>query len=189
MANYNSLKTAIKSAVDWNNNNNEISGNDVLSVLLTIVNSLGNGYQFIGVATPTTNPGSPDQKVFYIANGKGTYTNFGGVKVTEDEVVILTWDSSWHKVPTGIASQAKPSELDKKTMVSITYAELVALRDSSSLIAGTQYRITDYACTTTQANTKSAGHPFDIIVTADNENTLNERARAICREGDTYFES
>ena len=187
MANYNSLKTAIKSAVDWNNNNNEISGNDVLSVLLAMVNSLGSDYQFVGVATPTINPGSPDQKVFYIANGKGTYTNFGGVKVTEDEVVILCWDSSWHKVPTGIASQAKLSELDKKTMVSITYAELVALRGSSSLVAGMQYRITDYACTTTQENTKSAGHPFDIVVTADSENKLNEEARAIQHEGDAYF--
>ena len=69
----------------------------------------------------------------------------------------------------------------------ITYAELVALRGSSSLVAGMQYRITDYACTTTQENTQSAGHPFDIIVTADSENTLNEEARAIQHEGDTYF--
>ena len=69
----------------------------------------------------------------------------------------------------------------------ITYAELVALRNSASLVAGMQYRITDYACTTTQENTKSAGHRFDIIVTADSENTLNEEARAIQHEGDTYF--
>ena len=69
----------------------------------------------------------------------------------------------------------------------ITYAELVALRNSSSLVAGMQYRITDYACTTTQENTQSAGHPFDIIVTADSENTLNEEARAIQHQGDTYF--
>ena len=69
----------------------------------------------------------------------------------------------------------------------ITYAELVALRDSSSLVPGMQYRITDYACTTTQENTQSAGHPFDIIVIADSENTLNEEARAIQHEGDTYF--
>ena len=68
---------------------------------------------------------------------------------------------------------------------SITYAELVALRGSSSLVAGMQYRITDYACTTTQASTQSAGHPFDIIVTADSANTLNEEARAIQHEGDT----
>ena len=70
---------------------------------------------------------------------------------------------------------------------SVTYAELVALRGSSSLVAGMQYRITDYACTTTQASTQSAGHPFDIIVTADSENTLNEEARAIQHDGDTYF--
>ena len=72
-------------------------------------------------------------------------------------------------------------------MQNITYAELVALRDSASLVAGMKYRITNYACTTTQENTQSAGHPFDIIVTADSKNTLNEVARAIQHEGDTYF--
>ena len=65
------------------------------------------GYLFKDVATPTTDPGIPKAKVFYIANGKGTYTNFGGINVTEDEVVVLYWDSSWHKVSTGIASQWK----------------------------------------------------------------------------------
>ena len=70
---------------------------------------------------------------------------------------------------------------------SITYAELVALRDSSSLIVGMQYRITDYTCTTTTAGTKSAGHVFDIIVTTDSESVLNENARAIQHDGDEYF--
>lgn len=70
----------------------------------------------------------------------------------------------------------------------ITYSDLVSLRDSNRLIPGMQYRITDYACTTTQENTQSAGHPFDIIVIADSENTLNEEARAVQHEGDTYFE-
>ena len=69
----------------------------------------------------------------------------------------------------------------------ITYAELVALRDSSSLVAGMQYRITDYICTTTTEGTKSAGHVFDIIVTADSESVLNEDARAIQHDGDEYF--
>ena len=71
------------------------------------------GYLFKGVATPDTNPGVVKQKVFYIANGKGTYTNFGGVEVTEDDVVVLYWDSSWHKVSTGIASQEKLTELEE----------------------------------------------------------------------------
>lgn len=62
---------------------------------------------------------------------------------------------------------------------SITYAELVALRNSSSLIAGMQYRITDYDFTTTEEDTDSAHMLFDIIVTADSESVLNENARAI----------
>ena len=72
-------------------------------------------------------------------------------------------------------------------MVSVTYEELVALRDNGELVAGMQYRITDHVTTTAQENTRSAGHQFDVIVTADNENTLNEVARACLHDGDTYF--
>ena len=72
---------------------------------------IGEGYTFIGVATPKTNPGTPDQKVFYIANGKGTYTNFGGLNVDEDEVVFLTYDETWKKLATGIASNDKLIEI------------------------------------------------------------------------------
>ena len=61
----------------------------------------------------------------------------------------------------------------------ITYAELVALRNSSSLVAGMQYRITDYDFTTTEKDTDSAHQLFDIIVTADSESVLNEIARAV----------
>ena len=60
-------------------------------------------------------------------------------------------------------------------------------RDAGELIPGAQYRITDYTCTTVQANTQSAGHQFDVIVTADDVNKLNENARACLHEGDTYF--
>lgn len=69
----------------------------------------------------------------------------------------------------------------------ILWADLVALRDAGELIPGQQYRITDYMTTTTQANTQSAGHQFDIIVTADDVDKLNENARACLHEGDTYF--
>ena len=72
-------------------------------------------------------------------------------------------------------------------MVELTYSELKTLRDSSCLIPGQQYRITDYITTTTQENTISAGNQFDIIVTADSESTLNEISRACLHDGDTYF--
>ena len=113
MSNYNNLKTAIDANIKQNGNQ-EITGPILNSVLNQMVNILGTGYQFAGVATldPATDPGTPDAKVFYIANGKGTYTNFGSLEVTEDEVVVLYWDSAWHKVSTGIASQAKLSELN-----------------------------------------------------------------------------
>ena len=72
-------------------------------------------------------------------------------------------------------------------MTSVTYSQLVELRDSSTLIPGMYYRVTDYVTTTTQANTQSAGHAFDVIVVADSEDVLNENARAIQHSGDTYF--
>lgn len=113
MSNYNSLKTTIDANIKQNGRQ-EITGQILNSVLNQMVTTLGAGYQFAGVATldPATDPGTPDAKVFYIANGKGTYTNFGGVEVTEDDVVVLYWDSSWHKVSTGIASNEKLSELE-----------------------------------------------------------------------------
>ena len=84
--------------------------------------------------------------------------------------------------------------LDKKidtstvsAMVSITYAEMKELRDQSKLKAGQLYRITDYVTTTTQENTQSAGHVFDVIVLATDADTLNENAKVIKHEGDTYF--
>ena len=113
MSNYNSLKATIDANIKQNGNQ-EITGQILNSVLNAMVTTLGTGYQFAGVATIATNPGTPDAKVFYIANGKGTYEKFGGLEVTEDDVVVLYWDSAWHKVATGIASQEKLSELESK---------------------------------------------------------------------------
>ena len=112
MANYQLLKADIDKKV-YQNGEQEITGANLNAVLNAMVTTLGAGYQFAGVATIDTNPGAPDAKVFYIANGKGTYEKFGGINVTEDEVVVLYWDSSWHKVLTGIASQEKLSELER----------------------------------------------------------------------------
>ena len=95
-----------------------------------------------------------------------------------------SYDEYFVKLDKGFLPEGAMSQ---RSMVSITYAELVTLRDNGELIAGMQYRITDYVTTTTQENTRSAGHQFDVIVTADNENTLNEVARTCLHEGDTYF--
>ena len=79
MSNYNNLKFAINNNIKTNGNE-EITGTVLNSVLINMVSSLGAGYQFMGVATPSTNPGVPDQKVFYLAYTSGTYMNFSGIE-------------------------------------------------------------------------------------------------------------
>lgn len=74
-----------------------------------------------------------------------------------------------------------------ENLVNITYSELKSLRDSSKLIPGRWYRITDYECTTSASGTRSAGHQFDIVVLALSNNSLSEEVRAIQHEEDTYF--
>ena len=91
------------------------------------------GYLFMGVATKDTSPNTPNTKVFYIADGKGVYTNFDGISVTEDEVVILYYDTAWHKEVTGIASNDKLTELqsglaEKQNIIT----DLESIRDGAN---------------------------------------------------------
>lgn len=74
-------------------------------------------------------------------------------------------------------------------MVNVTYDELVALRDSSQLVPGQKYRMTDYETMTSTAGTQSAGHPFDLILTALDMNVLDEKCSAIhsARDTEGYF--
>lgn len=74
-------------------------------------------------------------------------------------------------------------------LIATTWAELKDLRDSSGLVPGRWYRITDYECTTVQPGSRSAGHPFDILVLATSASQLSELARAIRHEGDEYFKN
>lgn len=78
---------------------------------------------------------------------------------------------------------------NNSTLKSVTYSELVTLRDENKLIPGSKYRITDYVTTTISENTKSANHQFDIIVTALTNNTLSENSKVCLHTGDTYFEN
>lgn len=59
------------------------------------INKLKNaGYLYAGIATPSTNPGTPDGPVFYIAPQAGAYSNFGNTEI--DSTGIFTWDgTSW----------------------------------------------------------------------------------------------
>lgn len=68
------------------------------------------------------------------------------------------------------------------SLTKVTWQELKDLRDNNRLIAGSLYRITDYNCTTTQENTQSAGHQFDIVLLALSENKLAEEGWAMMHD-------
>ncbi len=116
MSNYNVLKAAIQDAVK-ENGNNEITGALLQQTLLAMVNSLGDNYQLRGVAVRTTNPGVPDQKVFYFATEVGDYPNFvsgggtGSLSVAEGEVAIFKFNgTSWSKEVSGFASSKQKAD-------------------------------------------------------------------------------
>lgn len=94
MANYNSLKSAIQEVIRTNGEN-EITGALLQQTLISIINSLGAGYQFIDVATPQTNPGTPDYNVVYIAFKTGIYSNFGGTELRPGEIGIFAYNGVW----------------------------------------------------------------------------------------------
>ena len=94
MANYATLKSAIQQVVKTNGNE-EITGALLQQSLVAMINSLGGYYQFAGIATPSTNPGTPDQNVFYIG-GPGTYTNFNGSVVPDGYIGVFKYNGSWN---------------------------------------------------------------------------------------------
>ena len=112
MANYANLKSAIQQVVKTNGNN-EITGSLLQQSLLAMIDSLGGNYSYSGIATPTTNPGTPDQNVFYIAAEPGAYSNFGGASLSVGEVAILKYNGSWHKDTTKIASLSGVAQLEQ----------------------------------------------------------------------------
>lgn len=118
MGNYEQLKQAVADVVK-SNGNQEITGDILQNTLLTIISMVGSGATFAGIATPTTNPMTPDQNVFYIASEDGIYSNFGNV-VLENEVAIFTnRNGIWQKGKTGIATYKQVSELEYKSIPSI----------------------------------------------------------------------
>ena len=81
------------------------------------------------------------------------------------------------------AGSAKPTN----NLIPITYSELVTLRNSSKLYPGATYRITDYKCSSSDADTAVASNKFDILVKAIDTNKLSEHCGALRNASDTYF--
>lgn len=86
--NYEQLKAAI-AAVIKTNGNNEITGALMQQVLQSIVSQIGQNGTFAGIATPATNPGTPDQNVFYLASESGVYPNFAGYTLEAGHIAVF----------------------------------------------------------------------------------------------------
>ena len=76
------------------------------------------------------------------------------------------------------------------SIINTSYNNLKTLRNNSQLVPGQQYRIIDYVASTIQENTQAISYNrFDIIVTADATNVLNERAKASPSDGSVYYDN
>lgn len=71
---------------------------EVLDGVKSDVTKLKEGAVYGGIARTITNPGTPEVKVFYLPIEVGTYTNFGGIEITESDVAFLYWNGTeWVK--------------------------------------------------------------------------------------------
>ena len=113
MGNYEQLKQAVADVIK-SNGNQEITGAILQNALLTIISTVGDGATFAGIATPKTNPGTPDQNIFYLAAQPGIYSNFGGVELTNQVILFANKNGNWVKQNTGIAIFAKVIEVEAK---------------------------------------------------------------------------
>ena len=100
---YDQIKESIK-AVIKENGNYEITGNVLQAVLLSMVDTLGPEYQFLGIATKSTVPVVVEGNSFYITTEVGTYTNFknsGNTAITINKLGILTSTNgtAWNFTP------------------------------------------------------------------------------------------
>jgi len=114
MANYDTLKATIDAYIRANGVK-AITGPVLNGILNAMVDSLGTGFQFMGEATPSTDPGRPDQNVAYIAATAGTYEDFANLTLPSGKVGLFTWDGSWHltvlDIPTEEAVPTKTSDI------------------------------------------------------------------------------
>ena len=101
MGNYQNLKSSIAQVIR-NNGNNEITGDTLGNILALMVDCLGNGATFKGLAALNLNPGNPDSKVFYIATIAGTYRYFDNLQVTDEVAIFINDSGSWESLETGI---------------------------------------------------------------------------------------
>lgn len=114
MGNYEQLKQAVSDVVKTNGNQ-EITGEIMQNTLLSIISTVGSNATFAGIAAPTTNPGTPDQNVFYIASEPGIYANFGNVKLIDQVLIFSNNNGTWYKSEVNIPNDYSLNRFEVNT--------------------------------------------------------------------------
>lgn len=121
-----------------------------------IFNSISNNATFAGIATPATNPGTPDGPIFYFAGEVGTYSNFDGVVLNNPGLIVLhNLTGTWNSIKVYECLQefgdSTSSPMSQKATTDAIQAEteraMAAEHANATSIIGTS-RIADEAVTT-----------------------------------------
>lgn len=122
MGNFEELKQAVSNVIKTNGNQ-EITGAILQNALLTIISTIGNNVTFAGIATPETNPGTPDRNVFYIASTDGLYSNFNGITLKGEVAILSNKNGNWDKYNSGIATMEKAINIEVRQIVKELYCD------------------------------------------------------------------
>lgn len=148
MANWDNLKAAIQDVIK-ENGNEEITGQVLQNTLLSIVNNLGENATFAGLATPATNPGTPDGVIFYIATQQGTYQYFNNLAVNKGETAIFLYKTSWTKISVAVMpsvpnvlQNSGTSSTDVMSQNAVT--AIIGIDDVPQFSEQTSYKVGDF---------------------------------------------
>lgn len=196
MANYATLKAAIQAAI-YENGNNEITGTALQQSLLSMVEYLGTGYQYLGVATLSTNPGTPDYKGFYLAATSGVYPNFNGAELEDGEIAIFINIDGWIKVSLIVVPNKATIDAAIATMENSIGTMQSAIASQDADIEAFKQTITNqinnFQPIVIEGNVTNAPDEEDLTTENDllkfaNRGTLNGMGYVILRRNKTFAE-
>lgn len=148
-----SLKNSISSVIKTNGNQ-EITGAILQNILLSVVNNLGDGATFKGVATPSTYASTTFDNVFYIAVEKGSYPSFSSSVDASDGLVVFSYSGgSWLKTNIAIATKSDLTPLATKSEVTSGLAtKQDTISDLATIRSGAAKGATSLQQTDAEAN-------------------------------------
>jgi hypothetical protein len=107
MARYDNLSTQVQETI-YNNNSGDIKGNTLQAQLISFINTLGKGSNFMGILNDSNKPTSlPDGKQFYIGYNNSstaisvnlTAVGLGTISITRNKIyVVYCDDNGWAAV-------------------------------------------------------------------------------------------